>query len=87
MTYNELVAEISDDIGYRALFTDAVVKRVLNSYIKVTKRALRSDPKVILYGFGVFYTVVPKKSVMFGGTKQPRGKPVIRFKEARHGRR
>jgi nucleoid DNA-binding protein len=86
MTYNELVSEIARDIGHRALFTRVVVKRVLRSMAKVTEKTLKSDSKVILHDFGVFYTVIPKKSVMFGGTRKPRGKPVIRFKEARRGK-
>lgn len=85
MTYNELVSEVARDIG-AGYFTRAVVKRVLNSFAKVTKRTLKSDTKVSLRGFGTFYTVVPKKSPMFGGTTKPRGKPVIRFKETRHGK-
>lgn len=86
MTYNELVEAIADDIGYRTVFTRPAIKRVLNSFRKVTKKALKSDRKVILQGFGAFYSVVPKKKALFGGTKQPRGKPVIRFREARHGK-
>lgn len=85
MTYNELVSEVARDIG-TGYFTRAVVKRVLSSMLKVTKRTLRSDSKVILHGFGSFYTVVPSNPKMFGGARKPRGKPVIRFKEARHGK-
>ena len=99
MTYNELVSAIATEIGNRPFFTldreggglkriptRAAVKRVLEAFLKVTKKTLKSDQKVSLYGFGVFYTVVPKKTAMFGGTRQPRGKPIIRFKEARHGK-
>lgn len=87
MTYSELVVEVTKDIGSPRKIQRALVNRVLSSFMKVTKRALLSDQKVTLKGFGAFYTVVPKKKELFGGRVKPRGKPVMRFKESIHGKR
>lgn len=81
MTYLELVAEVAKDCG----LPRETVTSVLRSLIS-TVRLRVSDGRVILRGFGVFYAVVPKKGALFGGSREPTGRPVIRFKEARHGK-
>lgn len=87
MTHNELVAQIAKELP-RGI-TREIVGKVIKEFISVTRWALTltSDSKVMLHGFGVFYTVVPKKKPLFGGKTKPRTQPVIRFKESRHGKR
>lgn len=82
MTFTELIVEVAQDAG----LPKTEVARVLRSFIKVTKHALLSGADVRLRAFGVFYTVVPKKKPLFGGTRRPGAHPIVRFKETRHGK-
>jgi DNA-binding protein HU-beta len=53
MTKAELVAKISED----AKLTKVQAQKALNSFIEVTKAALKAGDKVTLVGFGTFSAV------------------------------
>lgn len=86
MTHNELVATVTKRIGMPRRVPRSLVTVVLGTMATAVRDAVASGSRVTLKSFGVFYGVIPKKKEMFGGSRKPRGKAVIRFKEARHGK-
>jgi nucleoid DNA-binding protein len=79
MLYAELIAKVAEDCG----LSRYKVGQVLGSFIKVSTEALLSGSRVRLREFGTFYTLVSKRKTVFG--KQVIARPVVRFKESRHG--
>ena len=80
MTWAELIVAVAVDSG----LPKTKVAQVLRSFVKLSRLALMSGESVRLREFGLFYTIVSAKKV-FGGTRKPTGRKIVRFKETRHG--
>jgi nucleoid DNA-binding protein len=81
MTHNEMVRKVAKVAGLPA----STVGPVLRAFISETKAALLSGQEVRLYGFGVFSVRIAKPRVLFGGRRKTTKRPIVRFKETRHG--
>ncbi len=79
MTFTELIEEVSRATG----LSKPVVSLVLRtSYTEILK-ALRTDKKVVLKNFGIFYLAKLKERSLFGGTKMSEKRDKVRFKLSR----
>lgn len=81
MTHNEMVRKVAEVTGLPA----STVGPVLHAFIDETKAALLSGHEVRLYRFGVFSTRIAKPKILFGGRRKTTKRPIVRFRETRHG--
>lgn len=59
------------------------VRKLLKAFIEETSETLKTGERVVLPGFGVFFSQEIKPGSLFGGTRTSEGGKKIRFRQSR----
>lgn len=75
--------ELVEAIAKRTKMPKAKVRRLLQAFVLETSETLKTGERVVLPGFGVFFSQEIKPGDLFGGTRKSEGGKKIRFRQSR----
>lgn len=79
MSFLELVSVVAAKTG----LSRRDVRKILKTFVDCTSDTLNMGEKVVLPGFGVFYSQETKSRPLFGGTRTSSGQKKIKFRTSR----